>query len=135
MNTNEMNEISRHHKAIEEIERTPLAERKESAKEFAADLAANPELVAQRVGWLIDGNYGQGSCTAAWQIITAPRLNRIAALSILIAALEWRCPSAMARKVWKGLTADQQAKIDGLIKKEIEDAEERVKLEGCPVKL
>jgi hypothetical protein len=104
---------------IQEVERAPLTERKEGFAEYLDDLKNNPALVAERIGWLLNGSYGKGSYDVARQIINSPRMNQTAALGVIIAALEWRCSNALARKAYNALSSTEQAKLNSLIKEEI----------------
>lgn len=92
---------------IRAIESAPLAERKENAAEWGKDLQ-DPTLIAERVYWLLDGNYGAAEYYKALQILASPRMNRVAALSVMIAALEWNTPQREAIAQWKKLTINQQ---------------------------
>lgn len=120
----EMREFREYQKQIHEIERAPLADRKEACANFLHAMAHDPERVGERVGWLLDGNYGYGAMKQAKQVLARKRMNRPAALTHMIAALEWRCPGAMAAKVWHKLTPTQKAALDKAVKAEIKAAEE-----------
>jgi hypothetical protein len=75
----------------------------------------DPARVAERVGWVFDGNYGRGYYRMAWDILARPRMNRAAALTNIVAACDWRCPQSMVAAAWKKLTASQQATLDAAI--------------------
>lgn len=105
------------------VESAPLLERQDARKEYADDSASHPEVVAQRVWWLLTGCYGYGSYVAALRIADNPRMNRPAALAIMVAALEWFCPAAFARQAFNGLTTEQQATLTKAIRAEIRDYE------------
>jgi len=47
-----MYELQQFRKKMEEVEKLPLAERKENAKEWFKDLSDNYMMIAERVGWL-----------------------------------------------------------------------------------
>jgi hypothetical protein len=100
------------------LERAPLAERKENAREWFNDLK-DPSLIADRIDWLLDGSYGYTEYWKALQVLESPRMNRVAALSIMVAALEWNTPQQIAIAAWKQLTPKQQTdlkmKIDAVI--------------------
>lgn len=96
---------------LQEIERAPLAERREARTEWAKALR-DPALIRQRVEWLMDGCYGKGAYDRAHEIVkSSARNNKTAQLGILIAALEWQCPSAFAREAWNGLTFEEQLAV------------------------
>jgi len=92
----------------------PLAERQANRAEFARDLK-DPELIAERVGWLLAGNYGLGAMLIAQDIESRPRMNRIAALSQTIAAFEWCCTGVFARQAYLGLDKAEQDAVNAAI--------------------
>lgn len=107
---------------IRQAENGALAERKESARAFFHVLKTDPALVAERVGWLLNGSYGYGSHKAAQGIIRRPRMNAGAWLTTTVAALEWMCPQRMAIAAWKKLTVAEQERLRVLIQMEINQA-------------
>jgi len=116
-------ELSEAHQRLSEVERAPLADRKEAAARFFEDMRDHPDLVAERVGWLLDGSYGAGEQMMARRILGSPRMNRSAALTQMTAALEWSSPSAMTRAAWKKLTKGQQAALEKAVQAAIRNAE------------
>ena len=92
-----------------EVDRAPLAERKEAQNDFLEAIQKYPEVVAERVGWLLDGQYGMGAMLLAHNVTA--RMNRPAAYSQMIAVLDHNCPKRMAAEAWKKLTKPQQAKL------------------------
>lgn len=108
---------------LREIEKAPLAERKEAAAEFFAAMRDQPEIVAQRVGWLLDGNYGQGSWQIAKQVLASKRSNRTAALTQLAGAFEWQSPEAMTRAAWNKLSKSEQTALDRAVREVIAGAD------------
>jgi hypothetical protein len=128
MNTaHDNNEIRRHLNAIEEIEKAPLADRQAARAEWHA-ACQDPTLVAQRLGWLLDGNYGYGSYLAARSMASlVGRTNRAAGLSHMIAALEWRCSAAFAREVYvKRLTDVERTALDAAVAQVLADYDAEV---------
>jgi hypothetical protein len=123
MNTHDMRELGEATKEMQEIEKAPLSERKEAQADVLRVMKEDPALFAERLGWLIDGNYGYGQMLKAKQIVSSPRMNRPAALSQLVAAFEWKCPPRMAVDAWKKLTKTQQQALDAAIAVVIEAAE------------
>jgi hypothetical protein len=106
-----------------QIERAPLAERKEGQKDFLEAIRRYPEIVAERVGWLLDGQYGMGAMLLAHNVTS--RSNRPAAYCQMIAVLDHNCPRNMAVAAWKKLTKPQQHKLLSLVEGEIEQYEAR----------
>jgi hypothetical protein len=119
----ERNERREANQRITEIERAPLADRKEAAQSFFEVMRDHPDMVAERIGWLLDGNYGYGAMQMAKQVLGSPRMNRSAALTHMIAAFEWQTPNAMARAGWKKLTKAQQAALEKAVQGAIRDAQ------------
>ena len=107
---------------LKEVEKAPLAERREDSAQFEADLRDTPETVAERIGWILNGSYGKGSYDVAHEVIRRPRMNRSAWLLQVVGALEWRAPVKGVIAAWKKLTVAQKAKLERLIKAEIKDA-------------
>jgi len=104
-------EMKRHANHIARIERAPLADRQAARADFARTLADTDAAVA-RLGFLFLGNYGYGAMMAARDILARPRMNRIAALSQLVAAYEDSCPANFARDAYMALSLEQQRAID-----------------------
>jgi hypothetical protein len=119
----EINEHRIAQKEGAEIDHLPLNERKENAQRFYEAMRDDPAAVAERLGWLIDGNYGAGQQSMARQIVLSPRMNRAAALNGLVGTYEYRCPARMVATAWKRLTAGQKAKLDSALQVVIRAAE------------
>lgn len=92
-------------------EKAPLEERRAAGIEWAQALKESPEIVVERIEWLIDGNYGWESYEIAREVIRNKRMNRPAWLGQTIANLEWNCPSDRARAGWNKLTPQEQESI------------------------
>jgi predicted NAD-dependent protein-ADP-ribosyltransferase YbiA (DUF1768 family) len=119
----ERRELSEARQKLAEVEKAPLTDRKEAAAEFFEAMRDNPAIIAERVGWLLDGNYGYGAMKMAKQVLGSPRMNRSAALTHMIAAFEWQTPNAMAIAMWKKLTKGQQVALEKAVQAEIKSAE------------
>ena len=119
----ERRELSEAHKKIDELRRAPLAERKEAQAEFLKAMRDDPELVAERVGWLLQGNYGYGSMLLAKRVLGSPRMNRSAALTQMIGAFEWMTPDDMVRAAWKKLSAGEKAALETALQAAIASAQ------------
>jgi hypothetical protein len=119
----ETNEINIFFADLNRIDKLPLADRKKNAQHFSEDLhrPGGLELIAERVGWLLNGTYGQGAQIKAMQVARSPRMNQAAYLVQTTAALEWMVPPKMTIAAWKTLSMAQRTKLDRLIKKEIKD--------------
>lgn len=121
---NDRREVDRWLREVESIERASLRERKEAAATFLKDLLESPDVIAERVGWLLDGSYGRGSYLKAQQVLESPRMNRVAALTLMTAQAEWKTPSRLAVAAWKKLSPGQQEHLRRLVEREIDEAEE-----------
>lgn len=119
----ERRELDEAHQKLHTVENAPLAHRKEAAAELLAAMRDIPEVVGERVGWLLDGNYGYGPMRLAKRVLGNTRMNRLAALTHMIGAFEWSTPSAMAIAGWKKLTKSQQAALDRAVGAAIKSAE------------
>lgn len=106
-----------------EVERAPLAERKEAQREFLEAMRERPEIVAERIGWLLGGNYGYGAMKRAKQVLGSPRMNREAALTVMIAVHEWMTPGRMAVEAWKKLSPAEKSRLSKVTARVIEQAE------------
>jgi len=115
-------ELMAFRRQMEETEKLPLAERKANAVEWYNDLLNDHMMVAQRVGWLLNGSYGKGSFDSACRVLASPRMNQVAWCAITIANLEWRCPAKMAIMAWKKLPVEKRYLVNEAIRQEIADA-------------
>lgn len=119
----EQAELHRACREITHVASAPLSYRKEAQASFTEALR-DPARLAERLEWLINGDYGKGAQMMAQSILVATRSNRVARLSGLVASFEWHCPSDRARLAWKSLNKQEQQAIDKAIEKVISDYEE-----------
>lgn len=110
----------------QEVEKAPLSERAEARLAFGEAMRDDPALVAERIGWMIDGNYGHGESLKAKQIVASPRMNRRAALTHLVGVYEWKCPGNFAVDAWKKLNGQQKQALDAAVDVVIEAAEQEM---------
>jgi hypothetical protein len=115
-------ELLQFRKQMEEVEKAPLAERKEGAVDWYNALMNDHMGVAQKVGWLLYGNYGGGSYASACRVLASPRMNQVAWCAITIANLEYRCPAKFAIQAWKKLPVEKRYLVNEAIRQEIADA-------------
>lgn len=104
---------------LADVERAPLHERREAMTSFA-ELLRLPDAFRDRIEWLLAGNYGYGAMVKAKEIASRPRMNRVAGLSQLLAALEDRCSAAFARKAYNAMNEEQRKAVDTAIMSAIE---------------
>ena len=93
------------------IESAPLVDRREARTEYTQAMRETPEIIAERVSWLLDGHYGRGAYALSHEIAQS-RGNRVAGLAQLIAQLEWQCPAAFAREAWRRLSPIEQGAVN-----------------------
>lgn len=118
----EENEYRRYFAEIKRIEQAPILQRKEAQKDYMDALVSCPEIIAERIGWLFNGSYGWAEQQQALKVLNSPRMNRIAALSIMIAQKDHFCPARFAVNAYRKLSKKQQQRINELIQREIEGA-------------
>jgi hypothetical protein len=104
---------------VAKVASQPLADRK-AAEDDCYQVMQNPAIVAERIGWCLDGNYGYGAMVQMRRIAFARRGNRPAQAMQLIAALEWACPQGHCIKAWKRLTREEREALDYSIKIEMD---------------
>jgi len=108
-----------------DVNNASLSDRQEARKEFGEALK-DPALIAERIGWLIDGHYGFGEMLTAKSIMAHPRINRRAGLIQLIGVYEWHCPIDFGIQVWKKLTASQKQALNAALDIVIGEAEKEM---------
>lgn len=95
------------HDTIQRCGAQSLAMRRAAKADFRAALL-QPDLISTRTHWLFEGCYGWGACDRALAIREG-RGNKAAALSQLLACLDWNCPQREAIAAWHSITPEQQA--------------------------
>lgn len=119
----ERRERSEAQQRLAEIRRQPLSDRKEAQAKFLEAMRDDPELVAERLGWLLGGSYGYGAKLMAKQVLGSPRMNRSAALTQMVGAFEWMAPEDTVRAAWKKLSASEKAALERAVQGAITSAE------------
>jgi len=119
----ERNERTRAYNDEQRINRAPLGDRKAARDAFHEAMAEDPATVAERISWLLDGNYGYGQMQAAKEVVANKRLNREAILTQLVAVHEWQCPRDMARAAWTKLTPAQKKALSAAVAVVVQHAE------------
>lgn len=114
------NEKNTTQRKLSHLASEPLHIRQANRKEYAKDLH-DTRLVAQRIEWMLDGNYGFGAYLICQDIMKNYRMNRIAALSQMIGGLEWQCSALEARKAYLSLDAAAQDRINAAIQAVIDE--------------
>lgn len=119
----ERNELAMAARREREIDQQPLADRKEAQQSFLLAMRDDPGVVAERISWLLGGDYGWGAMTLAKRVLASPRMNRRAILTQSIAVHEWMCPRRMAVDAWKKLAPAQKRLLDAAVDVVIASAE------------
>jgi len=119
----ERRELASAHKRLVDLRRAPLADRKEAQAAFLETMRDEPDLVAERIGWMLGGSYGHGEKQVAMRVLKNPRMNRSASLTQLIGAFEWQSPEDMSRAAWKKLSKREQAALERAVQAAIKRAE------------
>ena len=107
---------------IARIETASLGDRRAARGEFLADMRKHPEIVAERIGWLLAGNYGAGAQMAAQEVL-ASRMNKQAWLVQTIACLDWQCPRRLAADAWKALSDAEKRALQREVERVMETRE------------
>jgi hypothetical protein len=115
----EARERTRYHQQRSEVECDPLSDRQAARTDWLEAMRDTPQIVAERVSWLLAGDYGYGAMHVAREVATNTRMNRVAGLGQMIASLEWRCPAVFAIGAWKQLTTNQQNAVTREIQRAI----------------
>jgi hypothetical protein len=119
----EANELAIATRDENRINAEPLADRKEAQATFLEAMATEPKIVAERIEWLLEGNYGHGQMLMAQR--ATKRMNRAALWTQLVAVFEWRCPRNLASAAWQKLSGTQQARLQRLVEKVIAEYDAR----------
>lgn len=122
----ERRELADAHRTLDDLRRHPLSDRREAQADFLEALRDHPEIVSERIGWLLNGSYGYGPMQLAKRVLASPRMNRSAALTQMIGAYEWQCPEEMSRTAWKKLSATEQAALERSVQLAITSAEQAI---------
>lgn len=117
-------EAARLRKDLQDIERAPLADRREAKEALVYSLKYEREVIIDRLDWLLNGTYGKGAYDAAHAIRQNKRMNRAAAIFQLLAALEWRCSAPMTRAAWLALPAKDGAALNLALVKALDEWKE-----------
>lgn len=98
--------------AIASLSYNKLSDRQAARADYA-ELLRDTEHLSGLVDMLISGDYGYDYYLICQDIINASkRRNRVAALSIVLGAVECGCPAIMARQAYLTLTPDEQGAAD-----------------------
>lgn len=104
-------EMEHLYRQLKKVEDAPLFDRREARKHLLAAMHYTP-LIAERIEWVLTGNYGYGAMNRMQSIAHATRGNRAAQAIQLIGALEWLCPAAFTAQTWKKLSMPEQLELN-----------------------
>ena len=119
----EANERHRAYVDEQRINQAPLGDRKAARDAFHEAMAEDPATVAERISWMLDGNYGYGQMVMAKEAVAAKRMNREALLTQMVGVFEWQCPRDMSRAAWTKLTPAQKKALSAAVAVVIKHAE------------
>jgi hypothetical protein len=97
----------------ERVVQSPLADRQEGLRDYVEMATQFPNELAQRVQWMLEGNYGKGQQLMCER--TTTRMNRAAQFAQAIAVWEFSTTRDMARKAWRKFTDAQKKLLDGAV--------------------
>lgn len=106
---------------LREAEKSTLGQRQEACRDLLNALR-DPTIIAERVHWLLIGNYGRGAYDEAWRVLQNRRMNRVAWMVVTIAALDWQCPKRLAVAAWRRLSAEEKRRLHAVVDREISEA-------------
>ena len=119
----EANERRRAYADEQHINKATLGDRKAARDAFHEAMAEDPATVAERISWMLDGNYGYGQMVMAKEAVAAKRINREALLTQMVGVFEWQCPRDMSRAAWTKLTPAQKKALSAAVAVVIKHAE------------
>ena len=122
MTAYELSELTAFRKQMEETEKAPLADRRRGEYFWIRALYDDHMGIAQQVGWLLSGSYGEGSHLSACRVLRSPKMNHVAWCALTIANLEYGCPAKFAIQAWKKLPVEKRYLVNEAIRQEIADA-------------
>jgi len=115
-------EVRRTHLQIARASHQPLADRQAARAAYADALASRVGDITRALDFIVNGDYGRGPQALAIEILQAgPRRNKAAALSALVAGLDFQCPALFARQAYLSLDEDQRDRVDSAFAEAIRD--------------
>lgn len=109
-----------------EIEKSPARERIDNYNNLFESCKSNPDLIGERINWLLNGTYGFGEMRFAENIIERSK-NPNPMLFDAIGHFEWYTSSYYIRKAYKTLTKKEQDRLNAIIAEEVEFWKDQVK--------
>lgn len=94
----------------------------ELAEGFLEAMAKDPDVIRQRIEWLLAGHYGKGAYDFAHEVVANKRMNREAWLTHTVGAIEWDVPQHIAISAWKKLTEKQKKSLDASVRRAMKRA-------------
>lgn len=91
-------------------------------QEFLDAMAKDPDVIRQRIEWLLEGHYGKGAYDVAHEVVANKRMNREAWLTHTVGAIEWDVPQHIASSTWKKLTEKQKKSLDASVRRAMKRA-------------
>lgn len=97
-----------------------IEDKNKSLHNFINDVKQNPEMVAETIGWLLRGHYGQGAYISAWTFINARYEKCFEWLVEVTARLEWSVPRSYLLSIWSSLSKEEKIRLRWFVSQEIE---------------
>lgn len=102
------------------LKKRPRGERLEHAALWEEHCRTDPKLIAERIGWVLRGQYGEGVGIIADHWVHKYKAPRAAKeLFYWIACFEWSADQYYVKKIWGELTEEQKERIQKAIEGEI----------------
>ena len=121
----EKREIAIARRQAQEVNAAPLVDRQAARDDFFEAMRDTPQIVGERVGWLLGGNYGFGPKWLAERVVFSRSRSKVAALTQMVGVFEWQSPERMTVQAWKRLTIDKKHNLARAVEEEIDEALKR----------
>jgi len=105
-------------------DRGSAKDKRAAMKLFAEHAADDPELVAERISWLLAGHYGKGAYDRACELVGSRFVKPTTHLIALIATLEWMVPQSRVNEAIKELTHEQLKRLHDAVELAVFQSEE-----------
>lgn len=96
------------------IDQQSLSDRK-AARSYVHDGMLDAAHIANRINWVLNGDYGYSEMLSMKRIKEATRGNRAAQAVQLYCALEYGCPAKFVIGAWKLLSVEKQTALNDAV--------------------
>ena len=119
----EEGERSRFIRLLDESEQGSRHEKMAASKEFRRDLVENPDWVAEQIGWMLNGTYGQGEMVWSRELLarmaTSSKHRSPVPILIVVFGQINKVPRRAAYRAWLSLAPERRADLTRMIEEEI----------------